>query len=84
MFSKTDQPESTTESRPQVGKPVRIGDLLLDKGLITQEQIAQALDYQRNRGHKKLLGEILIELDLVTEEQVCETLAEAYDVPHYV
>ena len=81
MFSKTDQPESTTESRPQVGKPVRIGDLLLDKGLITQEQIAQALDYQRNRGHKKLLGEILIELDLVTEEQVCETLAEAYDVP---
>lgn len=64
------------------GKPVRIGDLLLDKGLITKEQIAQALDYQRNRGHKKLLGEILIELDLVTEEQVCETLARAYDVPY--
>ncbi|MBL4702169.1 MAG: Flp pilus assembly complex ATPase component TadA, partial [Phycisphaeraceae bacterium] len=81
MFAKTEQPRSNTDVTPQVSKPVRIGDLLLKKGLITQEQITQALDYQRNRGHKKLLGEILIELDLVTEEQVCETLADAYDVP---
>ena len=81
MFARTDQPESNTENKPQTGKPVRIGDLLLEKGLISQEQIAQALDYQRNRGHKKLLGEILIELELVSEERVCETLAEAYDVP---
>lgn len=82
MFARTDQPESNEVSARPAGKPVRIGDLLLEKGLITQEQISQALDYQRNRGHKKLLGEILIELDLVTEEQVCETLAEAYDVPY--
>lgn len=81
MFAKIDQIQSNEQARPQAGKPVRIGDLLLEKGLITQEQIDSALDYQRNRGHKKLLGEILIELELVTHEQVCEILAEAYDVP---
>jgi type IV pilus assembly protein PilB len=82
MFARTDQPENSSAGpKIQPGKPVRIGDLLLEKGLISQEQIAQALDYQRNRGHKKLLGEILIELELVTQEQVSETLAEAYDVP---
>jgi type IV pilus assembly protein PilB len=59
----------------------RIGDLLLDQGLITQEQIEQALAHQKDRGHKKLLGEILVELEFVTEEQVMEVLAATYDVP---
>ena len=62
-------------------KPVRIGDLLLDKGILTQEQIDQALNHQKTSGHKKLLGEVLVELKLVTEEQVMEALAEAYGVP---
>lgn len=68
-----------TKFEPQ--RPLRIGDLLLEKGLVTQEQIDQALAYQRNRGHKKLLGEVLVELDFVTPEQVMEVLAGAYDVP---
>jgi len=70
------------EGRPDEGaKPVRVGDLLLSKGLVTQEQIEQALSYQKDRGHKKLLGEVLVELGFVTEEQVLETLADAYGVP---
>jgi type IV pilus assembly protein PilB len=66
---------------PDAKPPVRIGDLLLEKGLITQEQIESALAYQKERGHKKLLGEILVELNFVTEEKVAEALAAAYGVP---
>ena len=62
-------------------KPVRIGDVLLDKGLITQDQIEEALAFQKEKGHKRLLGEILVELEFVSEELVLETLAETFNVP---
>ncbi len=62
-------------------KPLRVGEILLDKQLISHEQIEQALAFQRNRGHAKLLGEVLVELGFVTEEQVMETLADAYGIP---
>lgn len=61
--------------------PPRVGDLLLDNGLITQEQIEQALAYQKSKGHRKLLGEVLVELEFVTNDQVMEALAGAYGVP---
>jgi len=60
---------------------VRVGDLLVSRGLVTPEQIDKALAYQKDRGHQALLGEVLIELEYVTEEQVMEALAEAYGVP---
>ncbi len=62
-------------------QPLKVGDLLLAHGMVTREQIEQALAYQKNRGHKKLLGEVLVELEYVTEEQVMEVLSEAYGVP---
>ncbi|MCX5661754.1 MAG: GspE/PulE family protein [Planctomycetota bacterium] len=62
-------------------KPVRVGDLLLERGLVTKDQIEQALAHQKEKGHKKLLGEILVELKFVTEEQVIEALSLAYGVP---
>jgi type IV pilus assembly protein PilB len=62
-------------------KTLRVGELLLDKGTITREQINQALEYQKHHGHKKLLGEVLVELNFVTEEQVLEVLADGYGIP---
>ena len=62
-------------------RTLRIGDLLINKGMVTQEQLEQAVACQSNRGHKKLLGEVLVELKIVTEEQVMEVLAETYGVP---
>ncbi|MEM1097682.1 MAG: GspE/PulE family protein [Planctomycetota bacterium] len=62
--------------------PLRVGDLLLDRGIVTQEQIDAALAYQKKQpGLKKLLGEVLVEMGFVSEEQVMEALAEAYGVP---
>ncbi len=63
-------------------KRVRVGDLLVAKGLVSPEQIDKALAFQKDRGHQKLLGEVLIELEYVTEEQVMEALAEAYGIPY--
>ncbi len=60
---------------------VQLGELLLDSGVITQDQLEQALDDQERRGRKKLLGEVLVELNFVTQEQVMEALAGAYGVP---
>ncbi|XAM01095.1 ATPase, T2SS/T4P/T4SS family [Phycisphaeraceae bacterium D3-23] len=72
--------ESPTNRKP-VTAPPRVGDLLLERGLITQQQIDQALDYQRASGKKALLGEVLVELEFVTEAQVMEAIAQSYGVP---
>ena len=60
----------------------QVGQVLLGKGLITQEQIDTAVAEQAARGHRKLLGEILIELGMVSEDQLLEALADAYNVPY--
>ena len=72
---------TTTTPEAAAGSALRVGDLLLEKGLISQEQLEEALKHQKGQGHRKLLGEVLIELGYVTDEQVMSSLAEAYDVP---
>ena len=66
---------------PPTHAPPRVGDLLLEKGLITQAQIEQALQHQKDSGKKALLGEILVNLKFVTEAQVMEAVSESYGVP---
>jgi type IV pilus assembly protein PilB len=58
-----------------------IGELLVDRALITPKQLQDALEHQSQQGHRKLLGEILRELNFVTEHQVLEALADSYGVP---
>jgi type IV pilus assembly protein PilB len=59
-----------------------LGQLLLGKGVIQQEQLDRALDEQKRNGHQKLLGEVLVELRFCTEDQIVESLAQAYAVPY--
>ncbi len=60
----------------------QIGQVLLARGWITEEQLALAVEEQRTRGHGQLLGEILVELGHVTEDQVTEALADTYGIPY--
>jgi signal transduction histidine kinase len=49
----------------------RIGDYLLDHGLITQEQLDEAVEYQKSLAEKKdhrLLGQTIIELGYIDNE----------------
>src|SRR5207237_256274 len=59
-----------------------LGQLLLSKGLLKQDQLDRALDEQKRSNHQKLLGEIFVELGFCTEDQITEALAQAYGVPY--
>lgn len=55
-----------------------LGDILVSRGVISEEQLLSALDQQRE-SHKRL-GEILISLGFVTEEQITEARSLQFDV----
>ncbi len=52
---------------------IRLGDLLIQQGLLTDEQLKFALDEQRRSGRK--LGRIVVESAFVTEEAISQALA---------
>jgi type IV pilus assembly protein PilB len=60
----------------------QLGQLLLARGVVSEEQVATALAEQREKGHRKLLGELLVEMGYCTENQIASALAEAYGVPY--
>lgn len=53
---------------------LRIGEILTEKGYVTNEQMTQALSYQKEHRDKRV-GQILMELGFVTENQVLDALA---------
>jgi len=65
-----------------VENKLQLGQLLLARGVVTEEQIEKALAEQTEKGHRKLLGELLVELGFCTENQIASALAEAYGVPY--
>jgi type IV pilus assembly protein PilB len=60
----------------------RIGSLLVEKGLITEAQLQEALRRQQQRGGK--LGQILVEMKAIGEEELLEVLAKQLGVPRAV
>jgi len=69
-------------SQIAVENKMQLGQLLLGRGIITDEQIEKALAEQKDKGHRKLLGELLVEMNFCTENQIASALAEAYGVPY--
>lgn len=58
----------------------RIGDLLLDSGVITEDQLKQALEQQH--GTRERLGDVLIANNYITEQQFIEVLEFQLGIPH--
>ena len=58
---------------------VRIGDMMVARGLITSQQLDYALAERVNTGQR--LGSELVRLGMITERQLMETLAEQLHVP---
>ncbi|MFT5675435.1 MAG: MSHA biogenesis protein MshE [Paraglaciecola sp.] len=58
---------------------IRLGDLLVQQGIISEEQLMQALAAQKQSGRK--LGYMLIELGLMTENQLLTFLSQHLNVP---
>jgi len=58
-----------------VAKPKRIGDLLIEKGILTQDQLNIALTEQKRS--REQLGKIIVSLGFATEAVVRDVLGEA-------
>ena len=59
-------------------KKIRIGDVLMSKGLIDQNQLNMALKEQKEKG--RMLGETIVELGYVTQEKINDTLCEMLNI----
>lgn len=67
------QPARSQTNAPKVGK------FLLEKGLITGEQLRKALVLQGSRDQR--LGEILVDMGALSAEDLRKALAELFNVP---
>ena len=54
-------------------KKLRLGDVLINGGVITQEQLEKALGLQKGTGRK--LGEVLVDEGITTEEAIARALS---------
>ncbi len=57
----------------------KIGDLLRNKGYITDDQLRTALAIQKTSGKK--LGNILVDTGIITEEHLVEVMSERLKIP---
>ncbi len=81
MIARQDNPETPQRAKHE-HRTVRVGDILVEQGVITQEQLADALDSQKDAEHPKLIGELLIDLGFVEESNVMRAIAQSYGVPY--
>lgn len=68
------------EKGPATPQKKRLGDILFEAGLITQDQLRKALEEHRRSG--KRLGEILIQLKIATESAIAQTLSSQLGFPY--
>jgi len=55
----------------------RLGDIIVERGLVTPDQLNEALRVQRERGGK--LGEVLVELGFITRVALAGVITEQWD-----
>ncbi len=63
---------------PEILVP-RVGELLIDRGVLTQEGLQQALKYSKEPGpdgHQRLVGQALLELKLIDRETLDQVITE--------
>ena len=58
----------------------RLGEILTDEGLLTEDQIQDALKRQKATG--ELLGESLVKLGYVTENDIARTVSTQFGYPY--
>jgi type IV pilus assembly protein PilB len=60
---------------------LRLGDVLLKDGAITEEQLNKALEVQKTSGSASRLGEILISTGAITEDKLLIALSKRLHIP---
>lgn len=66
----------------QAGKPQRkrLGDILVEAGVISAQQLQEALSKQKILG--KRLGKVLVDTGITTEDSIATTLAAQMSIPY--
>lgn len=64
----------------QSNMKVRLGDLLVEKKLVSEVQLQSALAEQKKSGRK--LGRVLIENGYIEEEAMLQALSDLHDIPY--
>jgi len=59
---------------------MRLGEILIERKLITPDDLARALDIQKERGGEKL-GKILVDLGFIATRDVLSALSEQLQIP---
>ncbi len=62
-------------------KHIRLGELLVQEGLISVAQLEKAVSVQRQEGGR--LGEVLVRLGMVKEDQMVLVLGKQLNVPYF-
>ena len=60
--------------------PKRVGEILINKGIITQEQLHKALEEQRLT--KEFIGDILVRRGYIRENTLLEILSNQFNTRH--
>ena len=60
-------------------EPKRIGEFLIEKGLITTKDLEDALEDQKRS--KEFLGAVLIRRNIITEDGLMSALSEQFNIP---
>ncbi len=59
----------------------KIGELLVQAGVVTESQVRTALGQKRNYGRGTRLGSVMVSMGMVTPKQLARALAEQFDMP---
>jgi len=78
-FDDSPAPPEPAEQRPRRRLTTRLGQLLLDHGLLSEEDLNKALVEQSGSGER--LGHYLVENGMVEEGDLVRLLSEQYGVP---
>lgn len=60
-------------------KKKRIGDILIDQGFVTKEEVNSALDMQKTTGKK--LGTCLVDANTISESKILDVLSAQLEIP---
>lgn len=61
---------------------LRLGEVLLEAGYITEEQLESALSYQKSSTVKKRLGEVMVEYGIITENRLNTALSKRLNIKY--
>ena len=59
----------------------KIGELLVQAGIVTESQVRTALGQKRNYGRGHRLGSVMVAMGMITPKQLARALAEQFDMP---